>query len=88
MSLSPSVRLVSNDPSYVSLQDIYDQHCEEIGITREDPVLLAGEKCKAVLRELGNTVSVIVMECKRYLKALRNLANKNRVLQHQKDTHG
>lgn len=45
------MRLLSNDPSYVSLQDIYDRHCDELGITREDPILMAGEKIRAVLRE-------------------------------------
>ena len=58
--MSPIVRLVANDPSYVSLQDVYDQHCEEMGVTREDPVLMAGEKCKAVIRELTSAVSISV----------------------------
>ena len=57
MSLSPAVRLVSNDASYVSLQDVYDQHCEEIGITREDPILMVGEKMKQALQELTSMVS-------------------------------
>jgi len=59
VSLSPGVRLVSNDPSYVSLQDVYDQHCEAIGVTREDPILTVGEKCKAVLREPMNQPSKV-----------------------------
>jgi len=57
VSLGTSVRLLSNDPSYVSLQDIYDRHCDELGITREDPILMAGEKIRAVLRESPNIPS-------------------------------
>ena len=50
--VSSGLRLVSSDSSYVSLQDIYDQHCEEVGIAREDPIIIAGDKTKAVLREM------------------------------------
>ncbi|TDL29737.1 hypothetical protein BD410DRAFT_736870 [Rickenella mellea] len=51
ISLSPNLRLVANDSSYITLQDVYDHHCDEKGISREDPVLKAGEKVKAVLRD-------------------------------------
>ena len=50
--VSSGLRLVSGDSSYISLQDIYDQHCEEVGIAREDPIIIAGDKTKTVLREL------------------------------------
>jgi phosphatidylinositol kinase/protein kinase (PI-3 family) len=57
---SPGVRLWQTDASYISFGDIYDQHCLEFGITREDPILLVGEKVKQVLREFkhhqGRTV--------------------------------
>lgn len=45
------MRLLQNDSSYVTLGDIYDQHCEDIGITREDPCLVVGEKMKVAMRE-------------------------------------
>ncbi|KAL4241981.1 DNA Damage Response and Repair Kinase [Abortiporus biennis] len=51
---SPGLRLLQNDSSYVNFGDIYDNHCEEIGIMREDPIFSVGEKCKLVLRELRN----------------------------------
>ncbi|KAH7909445.1 hypothetical protein BJ138DRAFT_1066999 [Hygrophoropsis aurantiaca] len=51
ISCSPNLRLLQNDSSYVTLGDIYDRHCEENGITREDPILVAGEKVKSVLSE-------------------------------------
>lgn len=51
ISCSPSLRLLQNDASYITLGDIYDQHCEDTSITREEPILLVGEKVKTVLRE-------------------------------------
>jgi transformation/transcription domain-associated protein len=60
ISCSLNARLFQNDSSYVTFGDIYDRHCEETGISREDPVLVAGEKVKQVLREFrqaqGKTV--------------------------------
>ncbi|KAG6332834.1 hypothetical protein ID866_6255 [Astraeus odoratus] len=52
ISCSPSLRLLQYDSSYITLGDIYDRHCEEHGITREDPILMSGEKLKRVLLDL------------------------------------
>ncbi|KAH8118563.1 FAT-domain-containing protein [Phellopilus nigrolimitatus] len=57
VSLNPQVRLFLNDPSYVSLQDIYDQHCEEIGVTREDPALMVAAKTKEIMSESNTSTS-------------------------------
>ena len=57
---SPTLRLLQNDSSYVALADIYDRYCEETNITREDPILVAGEKVKQVLRELQQSAGKIV----------------------------
>jgi transformation/transcription domain-associated protein len=63
ISLSPGLRLVQTDSSYIALSDIYDEHCESMGITREDPVLVAGEKIKQVVRDFrklnGKMVSAL-----------------------------
>ncbi|KAJ3082179.1 hypothetical protein HK100_009727, partial [Physocladia obscura] len=37
--LAPMVRLVQDDPSYKSLQEIFEEHCAETGIHRDDPIL-------------------------------------------------
>lgn len=62
ISCSPNLRLLQNDSSYVTLGDIYDRHCEETGITREDPILVSGEKAKSVLLEFkqGNQRTVCI----------------------------
>lgn len=60
VSCSPTLRLLQNDTSYITLGDVFDQHCHEIGISREDPILVVGEKIKQVLQEFkqhqGRTV--------------------------------
>lgn len=47
----PSMRIIQNDASYVTLQDIYEKFCEDAGFAREDPIFMMGEKTKAVIRE-------------------------------------
>ncbi|KZT74387.1 FAT-domain-containing protein [Daedalea quercina L-15889] len=54
---SSNMRLVQNDASYITLGDIYDQYCEESGIAREDPILLAVEKLKVTMRDAMLTTS-------------------------------
>ncbi|KAH9943440.1 atypical/PIKK/TRRAP protein kinase [Epithele typhae] len=51
IACAPNLRLYQNDASYVALGDIYDQHCEDIGIAREEPVIMIGEKVKVVVRD-------------------------------------
>lgn len=51
VSCSPTLRLFQTDTSYITLGDIYELHCEDTGISREEPILFAGEKVKKTLRE-------------------------------------
>lgn len=37
--MSPQLRLVANDSSYITLQDIFDQHGREHGWLRDQPIL-------------------------------------------------
>ncbi|KAG6837441.1 hypothetical protein H0H93_009535 [Arthromyces matolae] len=57
VSFSPVVRLVQMDASYVPLGDIFDRHCQTIGISREEPILYSGEKVKKVLKEFRQSTS-------------------------------
>lgn len=36
--MSQAVRLLENDDTYVTLQDIYEQQCHAVGFGREDPI--------------------------------------------------
>jgi len=51
------MRLLQFDASYIPLSDIYDFHCQSIGISKEDPILYAGEKVKKVLRQFRQPAS-------------------------------
>ncbi|TFK23272.1 atypical/PIKK/TRRAP protein kinase [Coprinopsis marcescibilis] len=55
ISCSHTVRLFQTDSSYISFGDIYDLHCEETGLAKEEPILYAGEKVKQVLRGFINS---------------------------------
>ncbi|KAI0028299.1 FAT-domain-containing protein [Vararia minispora EC-137] len=51
VSCNPASRLIQIDSSYVTFGEIYEQHCQEHGTAREDPILIPGEKVKVILRE-------------------------------------
>jgi len=38
--IAPQVRLVQDDLSYISLQEIYEKHCENSGFHKDDPTIL------------------------------------------------
>ncbi|GJE84852.1 phosphatidylinositol kinase family protein [Phanerochaete sordida] len=45
----PSMRLLQNDASYITMGDIYEQFCNEAGINREDAHFLIPDKMRATL---------------------------------------
>jgi transformation/transcription domain-associated protein len=47
--LAPHLRLVQDDASYISLQSIFEDHCRQIGINKDDPIVFA---LKAVISSL------------------------------------
>ncbi|KAK4050349.1 transcription-associated protein 1 [Microbotryomycetes sp. JL221] len=49
--LAPGVRLIENDASITSLQDMFEQHCESAGIKKEDPLLAHTERVRALHRQ-------------------------------------
>jgi transformation/transcription domain-associated protein len=52
--LAPHLRLVQDDASYISLQGIFEDHCRQIGINKDDPIVFALKKVIASL-EPGRT---------------------------------
>jgi hypothetical protein len=48
--LSPHLRLLENDTSLVSLQEIYEQYCHDVGMNKDDPVLTFTENLRALVR--------------------------------------
>ncbi|KAG9232438.1 hypothetical protein BJ875DRAFT_404876 [Amylocarpus encephaloides] len=46
--LAPHIRIVQDDPTNVSLQGIFEDHCRESGMSKDDPVLFTMEKMRAL----------------------------------------
>ncbi|OAD77362.1 hypothetical protein PHYBLDRAFT_36397 [Phycomyces blakesleeanus NRRL 1555(-)] len=44
--LAPNVRMVQDDPSYCTLYDIYEDHCDEVHMHKDDPLVYFVEKFK------------------------------------------
>ncbi len=47
LPLAPQVRLIDHDGGFVSLQDVFERHCEELGIGKDDPVIAWVEKMRS-----------------------------------------
>ncbi|PKI83589.1 transcription-associated protein 1 [Malassezia vespertilionis] len=45
--ISPQLRLLNYDESFVSMQDIYERHCKEIGLGKDDPIVAWVEKMRS-----------------------------------------
>jgi transformation/transcription domain-associated protein len=45
--LAPNVRMVQDDPSYCTLYDIYEDHCDNSNIHKDDPLSFFVEKLKS-----------------------------------------
>lgn len=62
--LAPGVRLVENDASVTSLQDIYEQHCDLVGMKKEEPILAHTERVRALHRaQPPLSVSQLLSQC-------------------------
>ncbi|KAL3426523.1 histone acetylase complex subunit (FAT domain-containing protein) [Phlyctema vagabunda] len=46
--LAPHIRMVQDDPTYISLQGIFEDHCRKNGMSKDDPVLFTMEKMRAL----------------------------------------
>ncbi|EER27620.1 Phosphatidylinositol 3- and 4-kinase family protein [Coccidioides posadasii C735 delta SOWgp] len=46
--LAPHIRLVQDDSSYISLQGIYEDHCRQTGMNKDEPMLYTMEKMRAL----------------------------------------
>lgn len=46
--ITPSVRLIQDDPSVMNLQGIYEDHCRKNGVNKDEPVLFSIDKLRAL----------------------------------------
>ncbi|KAF2140214.1 uncharacterized protein K452DRAFT_273824 [Aplosporella prunicola CBS 121167] len=54
--LSPGVRMIQDDSSYISLQGIYEDYCRRNGVNKDGPILFAIEKLRSIGPQLMNPV--------------------------------
>ena len=55
--LAPQVRLVQDDLSYISLQEIYEKHCEKSGFHKDDPTILYVNSIRNIInRDKKNSI--------------------------------
>ncbi|KAI8983535.1 hypothetical protein BDB01DRAFT_850672 [Pilobolus umbonatus] len=47
--LAPNVRMVQDDPSYVSLYDIYEDHCDGLDMHKDDPLVFFIDRFKQTI---------------------------------------
>jgi len=47
--LAPHVRLLENDSSVISLHEVWEQHCRERGIGKDDPIIAYTERIRAIV---------------------------------------
>lgn len=60
--LSPGVRLIENDASITSLQDIYENYCDSVAMKKEDPILAHTERVRELHRTLPQlSVSLVLV---------------------------
>ncbi|KAI8989366.1 hypothetical protein BDB01DRAFT_537511 [Pilobolus umbonatus] len=56
--LAPNVRMVEDDPSYCTLYDIYEDHCDNINIHKDDPLAFFIEKLKSGINKNKNVTTL------------------------------
>ena len=55
-------RLVESNTSIISLQDIYERYCQEVGMSKDDPIMAYTEKLKDILKASKNVSTVLLAE--------------------------
>ncbi|KAH2155724.1 hypothetical protein KXV68_004997, partial [Aspergillus fumigatus] len=52
--LAPHIRLVRDDPSYISMQGIFEDYCRRVGTSKDEPVLFTMEKMRSLAETKQN----------------------------------
>ena len=53
--LAPSIRLIRDDASYISLQAIYEDHCRRTNVNKDDPILFTMDQMHAAASQNQST---------------------------------
>lgn len=55
--LAPHIRMVQDDPTYITLQGIYEDHCRKSGMSKDDPILFTMDKMRSLMENKVDTSS-------------------------------
>ncbi|CAJ0885247.1 10109_t:CDS:10 [Entrophospora sp. SA101] len=69
---APQVRIVQDDPSYCSLQDIYEDHCDNIRISKDEPVIYFINKMRSNISRTSTRKDAINLK----VEIARNIQSK------------
>ncbi|KAH6600577.1 hypothetical protein BASA50_002141 [Batrachochytrium salamandrivorans] len=53
--LAPQIRLVEDDRSNISMQDIYESHCQKAGIHKDDPIIFHAQRIRQIFASIDIT---------------------------------
>jgi transformation/transcription domain-associated protein len=56
--LAPHIRMVQDDPSYISLQGIYEDHCRKASLSKDDPILFTMDRLRVLVENRGSVSSI------------------------------
>ena len=51
VSLAPHIRLVQDDSSHITLQGIFEDHCRQTGMNKDEPILFTIEKLRSIAEQ-------------------------------------
>ncbi|KAF2204446.1 hypothetical protein GQ43DRAFT_387954 [Delitschia confertaspora ATCC 74209] len=60
--ITPSVRMVQDDPSYINMQGIYEDYCRRNGMNKDEPVLFTIEKLRALQPKTSEHANAVRLE--------------------------
>lgn len=69
--LAPHIRMVQDDPTYITLQGVYEDHCRKTGMSKDDPILFTMEKLRALVESkvsLDENIRILFMKANQYLQ--------------------
>ena len=78
--LAPHIRLVRDDPSYISMQGIYEDYCRRVGINKDEPVLFTMEKLRSLAETKQNVSIVPLIEYGNVTNSFQRSADQQQVL--------
>ncbi|EKD14699.1 FAT domain-containing protein [Drepanopeziza brunnea f. sp. 'multigermtubi' MB_m1] len=47
--LAPHIRMVQDDPTYISLQALFDDHCRKSGMSKDEPIVFTMEQMRTLV---------------------------------------